>query len=160
MEEVEAEAKGKVVGRPHIAKVLVNKGYVKSMEEAFDRLLAGGRAAYVKKDKLSPEEGIAAVIDGGGIPVLAHPVLLGLNIKELDDLLGKLKSKGLKGIEAIYVENTNKDTGDYLSLATKHDLLVTGGSDFHGSFKPNIELGSGYGNLKVPYALLERLGCK
>lgn len=157
IEEVQAEAKGSVVGRPHIAKVLVKKGYVRSMEEAFDRFLASGRAAYFKKDKLSPEEGIHEILNGGGVPVLAHPIFLGLKLKELDELLGNLKKAGLKGIEALYVENTTDDTGNLLRLALKHNLLVTGGSDFHGSFKANIEIGIGRGNLRIPYELLDKL---
>jgi 3',5'-nucleoside bisphosphate phosphatase len=157
IEEVEAEAKGSVVGRPHIAMVLVKKGYVRSTEDAFERFLAGGRPAYFKKDKLGPEEGIHAILNGGGVPVLAHPIFLGLGLKELDVLLGDLKKAGLKGIEALYVENTTDDTGNLLRLALKHNLLVTGGSDFHGNFKANIEIGVGRGNLRVPYELLDKL---
>jgi 3',5'-nucleoside bisphosphate phosphatase len=157
IEEVEAEGKGNVIGRPHIAKVLLNKGYVKSMEEAFDKFLASGKAAYFKKDKLSPEEGIEAILKGGGIPILAHPIFLGITLKELDNLLEVLKEKGIKGIEAVYVENTREDTGNLLRLAIKHDLLVTGGSDFHGSYKPDIEIGIGRGSLSVSYELLHKL---
>jgi len=78
----------------------------------------------------------------------------------LDTLLRELKMKGLKGIEAYYVDNTPIETGSFLRLAIKHDLIVTGGSDFHGRFKPNIEIGIGHGNLKVPYELLENLRCR
>lgn len=157
MKEVEEEAKGNVVGRPHIGKVLVKKGLVPSMEAAFDQFLAAGRPAYFKKDKLTPEQGIKAIIAGGGIPILAHPILLGMEIKELDQLLGELKEFGLRGIEAIYVENSGDDTGNLLRLAMKHGLLVTGGSDFHGNFKTGIEIGKGRGNLKVPYTLLDKM---
>ncbi|MCX7708245.1 MAG: PHP domain-containing protein [Clostridia bacterium] len=157
MGEVAREAKGSVIGRPHIAKVLFNKGYVKSVHEAFDRFLAGGRPAYFKKDKLTPGQALKEISDAGGIPVLAHPVHLGLTYKQLDDLLGDLSKAGLKGIEAYYVDNSAEDTGNLLRLAIKHELLATGGSDFHGSFKPDIELGRGRGNLKVPYELLEKL---
>lgn len=158
MEEVEAEARGGVVGRPHIAKVLIKKGYVGSVEEAFDKYLGSGKPAYFKKDKLAPEEGIREIAKAGGVPVLAHPIFLGLSLGQLDDLLADvLVPAGLKGIEAYYVDHTREDTGNFLRLAVKHHLLATGGSDFHGSFKPDIRLGTGRGNLCVPYELLERL---
>jgi hypothetical protein len=157
LDEVKNEAKGKVVARPHIAKVLVKKGYIKSTESAFERLLGYGKPAYFPKNRMTPEEGVREILDAGGIPVLAHPIFLFPNIAPLDELLGELASYGLKGIEAYYTDNTVKDTGNFLRLALKHNLLATGGSDFHGTFKPNIEIGCGYGNLKVPYELLDKM---
>ena len=157
LQEVEAEALGNVVGRPHIAKVLIKKGYVKSMEDAFSRYLASGRPAYFKKDKLSPEEGIWEIRNAGGIPVLAHPIFLNFNHSELDQLVGALAKAGLGGIEAYYSENSKDETGNLLRIAIKHQLLVTGGSDFHGSIKPNIALGKGRGNLEISYDLLDKM---
>ncbi|MCR4436204.1 MAG: PHP domain-containing protein [Clostridiales bacterium] len=157
LDEVKAEAKGEIVGRPHIAKVLMDKGYVKSIEEAFDKYLSSGKPAYFKKEKLTPEEGIRKIIEAGGIPALAHPIYLNLSLSQLDDLLGRLKQAGLKGIEAYYVDNTKDETGNFLRLAMKHELLATGGSDFHGSFKPDIEIGVGRGNLQIHYEVLEKL---
>lgn len=157
MEEVVREAKGTIVARPHFAKVLMNKGYVQSISEAFDRLLGSGKPAYFKKDKLDPAQGIKEITTAGGIPVLAHPVHLNLPLRELDELLGELKQAGLAGTEAYYVDNSPEDTGNLLRLCIKHDLIPTGGSDYHGSFKPDIEIGRGFGNLKVPYESLERL---
>lgn len=157
MEEVKSQAGQGVVGRPHIAKVMVEKGYVKSVRDAFDMYLGNGKPAYFKKDKLTPEEGIKEIIKAGGIPVLAHPIYLYKDFHELDELLLKLAAAGLKGIEAYYTDNSEADTHNLLRLAEKHSLLVTGGSDFHGSFKPDIEIGRGYGNLRVPYVLLEKL---
>jgi 3',5'-nucleoside bisphosphate phosphatase len=157
LDEANAEAKGNVMGRPHIAMVLIKKGYVKSMEEAFNKYLGNDRPAYFKKDKLIPAEGIKEITNAGGIPVIAHPVLLGIGFKRLDELLLELVPYGLKGIEAYYVENTKDDTGNLLRLAIKHQILATGGSDFHGGFKTNIEIGRGHGNLKVPYELLDKL---
>lgn len=157
LEEVEAEANGSVVGRPHIAKVLVKKGYVKSTEEAFEKYLSSGKPAYFKKDKLKPEESIQEIVKAGGIPVLAHPIYLYHTLSELDQLLEQLKKAGLIGVEAHYVDNSKEDTGNLLRLVIKHSLLATGGSDFHGDFKPGIELGKGRGNLKVPYELLDRM---
>ncbi len=157
LSEANGLAAGGNTGRPHIARVLVNKGYVASVEEAFDKYLASGRPAYFKKEKLTPEEGIHEIAKAGGIPVLAHPIYLGLDDIQLDHLLGHLKEAGLRGMEALYSENTEKQTAELLRLAQKHKLLVTGGSDFHGSFKPHIEIGSGRGALKIPYALLSAL---
>lgn len=157
LSEVKLHAKGDNVGRPHIARVLVDKGYVNDMGEAFDKYLASGRPAYFKKDKLTPAEGIAAISGAGGVPVLAHPIYLGMTVGELDQLLGELAEFGLMGMETYYTENTEEQTKDLLQLALKHKLLDTGGSDFHGTFKPDIDLGSGRGLLKIPYSLLAAL---
>ncbi len=157
MDEVRAKAHGGIVGRPHIARVLMEKGYTASVEEGFDKYLAAGRPAYVKKDKLTPEQGIAAILQSGGVPVLAHPIHLGLPAEQLADVLERLKAAGLKGIEALYSENTPEQTRELLELAEKKGLKVTGGSDFHGSFKPDIEIGVGRGDLRVPGSLLNDL---
>jgi predicted metal-dependent phosphoesterase TrpH len=155
MDDVKRNAGGNIVGRPHIAKALVDKGYVNSTHEAFEKYLASGKPAYFPKDKLSPSEGIGEILEAGGIPVLAHPIFLGLDYAALDDLLGELTKSGLKGIEVYYTENSYEDTGNLLGLAMKHKPIVTGGSDFHGRFKPDIDIGTGRGNLHVPYELLE-----
>lgn len=157
MEEVLAKSSGGVTGRPHIAKVLIEKGYVGSMEEAFDRYLVSGRPAYFKKDKLNPHQCIIQINAAGGLPVLAHPIYLNMDYEQLDALLGELAEAGLKGIEAYYVDNTPEQTEMLLGLADRHSLLVTGGSDFHGSFKPDIDIGIGRGSLRVPYELLENM---
>ncbi|WP_027627402.1 PHP domain-containing protein [Ruminiclostridium cellobioparum] len=157
LEEVKGVALGDIMGRPHIARVLVNRGFVSSIDEAFDRYLCREGLAYFKRVELKPENGINAIRNAGGLPVLAHPVFLGKSHGELDTLLAELKEFGLAGIEALYSENSKEDTGNFLRLAIKYELLVTGGSDFHGSFKPGIELGRGRGRLEVPYELLEKL---
>lgn len=157
MEEVLRQSNGGITGRPHIAKVLLEKGYVESIKEAFDKFLSSGRPAYFKKDKLTPEECIYEIIAAYGIPVLAHPIYLNMDHTELDSLFSRLKKDGLVGIEAYYVDNTPEQTEMLVSLAKKNGLIVTGGSDFHGSFKPDIEIGIGRGNLSVPYELLEDL---
>ncbi len=156
-EEIKREALGDVTGRPHIARVLVNRGFVKSIDDAFDKYLGREGLAYFKRFELKPEEGIQAIRRAGGLPVLAHPVFLRKTYDEMDKLLGELKGFGLAGIEALYSDHTREDTGKYLRLAIKHGLIVTGGSDFHGSFKPGMELGTGRGGLEVPYELLENL---
>lgn len=157
LDEVKEAAFGDILGRPHIARVLLNKGYVRSIDEAFDKYLSKDGLAYFKRFELKPQDGIGAIRNAGGLPVLAHPVLLRKTYDELDKLLAELKGFGLVGIEAVYSENSKDDTGNLMRLAIKHDLIVTGGSDFHGSFKPGLELGKGRGNLEVPYELLEKL---
>jgi hypothetical protein len=157
MDEVASKAKGGIAGRPHIARVLLEKGYISSMAEGFDKYLAPGRPAYFRKDKLTPEEGIAEILRSGGIPVLAHPIYLGLEGSQLDQVMKRLKAAGLAGIEALYTDNTPEQTKELLELAARNGLIVTGGSDFHGSFKPDIEIGIGRGNLRIPYELLPGL---
>lgn len=157
MEEARAIAFRGIVGRPHIARALMNKGYVGSIHDAFDRYLCSGCPAYFRREELSPEDGIREILKAGGIPVLAHPIYLERSLSKLDELLSHLVRLGIRGIEAYYAENSVEDTGNLLRLAIKHNLLVTGGSDFHGTYKPHIEIGRGRGNLKIPYELLEKM---
>ncbi len=157
MEEVREAAGGNVIGRPHIAKVLVDKGYAASVGEVFDKYLSAGRPAYFKKDRLTPGQGMQEILKAGGVPVLAHPLYLERDWEQLDELLAQLKQEGLKGLEVYYTDHSEEDIVQYRRLAEKHGLVMTGGSDFHGSFKPDIDLGKGRGNLKVPYELLEKL---
>jgi predicted metal-dependent phosphoesterase TrpH len=107
---------------------------------------------------LTPEEGVEAITEAGGIPVLAHPIYLRKEGREMDALLERLKSAGLKGIETYYSDNTPRQTKATLKHAERNGLAVTGGSDFHGEFRPEVELGSGRnGNLAIPYSILEKL---
>lgn len=156
-EEVKEISSGDTIGRPHFARLLMEKGYVKTMQEAFDKYLGKDGSAYFKRYELEPIDGIKLIKKVGGIPVLAHPALLKMNYNDMDKLLMELKKYGLAGIEAIYSENSKEETGNLLRLAIKHKLLVTGGSDYHGTYKNGIEIGYGRGNLKVPYELLEKL---
>lgn len=146
-----------VIGRGHIAKALVKKGYAKSVQDAFDKYLAYQRPAYVARTKFSVEQAIHYILNAGGIPVLAHPKFLGLSPDQLDNLISDFSKLGLCGIETYYSENTELDTLTTLQIANKYNLLITGGSDFHGTLKPDIQIGVGRGNLKVPYRLLDDL---
>lgn len=154
-EEVVKEAKGNVVARPHFAKVLMDKGYVGSIAEAFEKFLAAGKPAYFKKDKLTPLQGVTEIRKAGGLPVLAHPMYLNLSYTELDELLAEMKNAGLAGMEVYYSQQDGELTRQYEKLARKHNLFMTGGSDFHGRFKPDIRIGFTYGARKIPYELLE-----
>ncbi|NLY42425.1 MAG: PHP domain-containing protein [Clostridiaceae bacterium] len=157
MQEVEQKAGGKIVGRPHIAAVLVDKGYVKSTSEAFEKFLGQSRIAYVEKKKVTPQEGIELIKKAGGLAVLAHPIYLVRNGYNLEEVLKELMSYGLDGVEAHYSEHSEAETTQFIELAEKYNLLITGGSDFHGKSKPEIELGRGYGSLMVPYDLLTKM---
>ena len=142
MEQVERISGGGQVGRPHIARALYEKGYVSSMQEAFDIYLGNNGKAYVSKFRFPPEEAMAMIRDARGIPVLAHPFTLGLNTSEtLRPLLKELMALGLAGIECYYPEHSAGQEGLYLFLARELGLLITGGSDFHGDNKPEVVLG-------------------
>ncbi|ALA57862.1 PHP domain-containing protein [Nitrospira moscoviensis] len=157
-DEVRAVAGSDSVGRPHIARVLMDKGVVTSAKEAFDRFLANGKPAYVPRDLPAPSEAIRWIKDAQGLAVLAHPTW----VKTTEDstlasLAKQLKADGLDGIEVHYSTHTPRQTREFLSLAKQADLLVTGGSDFHGVTKPDIEVGVGKGELYVPDHLLHKL---
>jgi predicted metal-dependent phosphoesterase TrpH len=160
-DEVAAEADkadGKIVGRPHFATVMIRKGIVTERQEAFDKFLAEGGSAYVPKLAVSPEECVQMLQEAGGLAVLAHPKLVRFpKDKGIRDLLQALKGAGLAGIECYYSLHSDEETATYLELAKEFDLLVTGGSDYHGNNKPEISVGTGMGNLRVPVECAERL---
>jgi predicted metal-dependent phosphoesterase TrpH len=156
-EEVTASSGGGQVGRPHFARVLMKKGYVRTISEAFEKYLKNGGPAYVEKERFSPEECITLIHKAGGVAVLAHPFTLYLSVEELDRLLEQLTPTGLDGVEAYYSVHTPEQTAQYEQLVRKWGLVATGGSDFHGEYKPKIDLGVGTGSLQVPYSVLEEL---
>ncbi|MDO8355005.1 MAG: PHP domain-containing protein [Nitrospirota bacterium] len=156
-EEVRALAGTDAVGRPHIARLLMDKHYVTSAKEAFDRYLAEGRPAYVARELPSPADAIAWIRAAGGVAVLAHPTWAKVSGESLNALLIALKAEGLGGIEVHYSSHTKRQTREYHDLAKRLDLLITGGSDFHGITKPDIEVGTGKGGLKVSEKLLDPL---
>jgi predicted metal-dependent phosphoesterase TrpH len=156
-EEVRELAGTDSVGRPHIARLLMNKKIVASAKEAFDRYLAEGRPAYVPRQLPDPTEAVVWIRKAGGVPVLAHPTWVKESSEGLTRLLQQLKDAGLGGLEVYYSTHNSKQTGEYLDLAKRLDLLVTGGSDFHGVTKPDIHVGTGRGDLKVPDRLLDSL---
>jgi len=156
-DEVAAKAGEDVVGRPHFAMVMLDKGYVKTKEEAFDRYLAKGKVAYVDRIRLTPENSIALIRAAGGVAVLAHPFTLDYSNAELRRLLAHMVEVGLGGLEVYYSEYTAEQHHHYVALAREYGLVMTGGSDYHGSLNPDIALGRGFGNLKVPDELIAPL---
>ena len=149
------EAGGEIVGRPHIGQVLLNKGYVKSIQDAFSRYIGEGAAAYARKDRLSGAEAIEAIHDAGGLAILAHPVQLRLDRPEkLAYYVARLKNAGLDGIETRHSDHVAADVEYFEQLAANLELLRAGGSDYHGSRK-SIELGSQRVPVEVYHQLKE-----
>lgn len=139
---IAAASDTQIIGRPHIAQVMVKKGYVKSVQDAFARYIGEGKPAYARKDTLSPQHAIDAIHHAGGLAVLAHPIQLRCrDDDELAHCVTRLKSLGLDGIETRHGDHTSAEVERYGKLARKLGLLVSGGSDFHGDRKP-VKLGS------------------
>lgn len=144
------------VGRPHFAKVLCDKGYVSTMQQAFDIYLADEAKAAVDRDEPTLHEGIQRITESGGMASLAHPVRLPQCGEELADFLGDLIDVGLRGIEVFHSEHSPSDTAQFAELARRLDLVPTGGTDFHGDNKPGVRLGTGINfNISLQYSFLE-----
>jgi len=145
------------LGRPHFAGLLVAKGAAESIPDAFDRWLALGRPAFVSKARVHPAQIARAARAAGGVCVLAHPLTLGLGADELDRAVVELVEAGFSGIEAHYANYRPEQRRSLAELAARHDLVATGGSDYHGTVKPGLAVGTGRGDLLVPDEVLERL---
>ena len=157
LDEVLRLARGESVGRPHIAAVLVRKGYVHDVSEAFREYLGYYGRAYLPKEVLRPEEAVSVLSSLGATVCLAHPLLQKLPEGWLEAFIERLLPCGLTAIEAYHSEHTQADSRRCLELARHYGLTISGGSDYHGTNKPRIRLGTGYGSLRVPYSVLERL---
>lgn len=143
--------------RAHFARFLADTHQVRTISEAFSRFLGDHAPCFVPREKVTPFQALRLIHEGGGKAVLAHPLLYHMTAGELDALTGLLAKNGLDGIEAIYSTNRGMDETNMRQLARKYNLFITGGSDFHGSNKPSIDLGCGRGNLKIPAQLLKNL---
>jgi hypothetical protein len=158
VEEIDAESGGGSAGRPHIAAVMVRKGYVPDLNTAFDRYLAGGRPAYLGRDRLGLEEALGLARDSGAVSVLAHPHTLGIDNRfEMADLLERLTAAGLVGIECHYGSYQEGGRSGMVAMARRFGLIPSGGSDYHGSYKPEVAIGLGSAGLPVPDRVLEEL---
>lgn len=156
-DELQAEAGGHGAGRPHAAAVLVRKGVVGSVQEAFDRYLAKGRPGYVEKERLAVEEAVALARASGGVAVLAHPLSLNLTLRELDAAIGELAGVGIAGIEAVYGRYSAEERSALVDMAERWGLVASGGSDYHGAYKPDLAVGVGRGDLSVPDSVVDEL---
>jgi predicted metal-dependent phosphoesterase TrpH len=155
--EVEHIADGGSVGRPHIARALVRKKVTRDMEEAFQNWLRPGTKAYVPKEKITPAQALDIFRAEQATVILAHPCTLRLDADDLERLLRELKEMGLDGVEVFYPMHSQAQTNEYAHLCRKLDLLPSAGSDFHGSYKPDIALGRGKGGLYASYDLVRRM---
>ncbi len=135
-------------GRLHIAQIMLEEGYVSNIKEAFNKYIGDKSPCYVKGFQLSPKEAISMIDEVGGIPILAHPRLL-----ESDELVLDFVDDGIRGLEVYHSDHSQSDSRHYLEMAKKYDLLITGGSDFHGDAK----VGSSLGSIKLPYGFVEKL---
>ncbi len=166
LEEIEEEAGGAdgVVARPHMARVLVRKGVVRNFQSAFDLYLGRGGAAYVERERVGFDDCVAATRDAGGVTVLCHPFTLGFDVpgsaasrQRFESWLTQLAGRGLDAVEARYGSYTAKQERYFSAAAERAGLLPSGGSDFHGTIKPSVKVGSGRGRMRVPLAWLEAL---
>jgi predicted metal-dependent phosphoesterase TrpH len=156
-DEVLAEAGGKGVGRPHFAAVLVRNGAAASIQDAFDNLLGKGSPGYVSKTRVTAGEIVATATASGAVAVLAHPLSLGVTGAALESAVTELAEAGLAGMECIYGRYDAETRAGLEKLAAGAGLVTTGGSDYHGSYKPDLHLGTGTGDLDVPDDLLDVL---
>ena len=148
---------GEIVGRPHFAEYLVEQGLAVSIQDAFDKYVEKGRKYWLPRQFLSIERSIEIIALAGGVPVLAHPFQYKRDDAGLRELIEHCMDSGLKGMECRYSGYTEEMSAYLEALADEYHLLKTGGSDFHGSNKPAISLGTGKGELDVPYTWLEKL---
>lgn len=157
MEELVAENPDCVITRANIARFLYEHGQIKSVREAFDRYIGDHCKCYVGRLKVASTDAVCLIKEAGGTAILAHPLLYGLSNTNLQKMIDELKPAGLDGLEAIYSTYTTGEEQQMKRLARENGLLISGGSDFHGSNKPDIALGRGRGHLYIPYSVLETI---
>ena len=150
-DEVFAIVKEGSAGRPHVAQVMVARGYVKTVREAFDKYLGSGKPGHVPRKKVTPEDAVRIIRKAGGVPVFAHP-----GLADRDELIPGLIAAGLMGIECYYTEHSAAQRAEYLQTCKDHDLVATGGSDFHG---PKVRAAI-LGSPSVPMAAVDALRAK
>ncbi len=151
------EFPGSVITRAHYARYLLTHGYIKSLPEAFERYIGDNSPYFVPREKVTPVQAVQLVLQAGGIPILAHPPLYHMGKDRLDLLVSSLSEAGLIGIEAVYSTYALSDERDMKRLAKKYNLSISGGSDFHGTAKPGLDLAVGYGKLFIPEEILIHL---
>ncbi len=149
-ERVREIAGSGAVGRPHVAQAMLEKGYIRSIGEAFDRYIARDGPAYVEREKMTPVEAVQLILRSRGVAVMAHP----FTVPEPEATIVEMKAAGMAGIEAYYGNYTDEDVGTLIALAKNHGLLVTGGSDYHGLDESKETL---MGGVEVPMEAVERL---
>jgi predicted metal-dependent phosphoesterase TrpH len=152
-DDVAKYAGGKIIGRPHIARALIEAGYASSFEDAFARLIGKGKPAYVKKDRMSPYDAVSVIKKSGGVAFVAHPVSLELDTDEYKSAFSEFKDAGFDGIEVFHTKHSKQETEFFKSLAEEFEFLISGGSDFHTPGDNAIDVGCN----KLPYEYLEKI---
>lgn len=152
-----AEFPDSTITRAHYAAYMLRHGYIKNINEAFERYVGDHSPYYVPRHKVTPLQAIELILQASGIPILAHPMLYHFSKDRLERLVSELAAGGLLGIEAIYPTHTAGEEREIRTLANKYLLAISGGSDFHGTNKPKLDLGTGYGSLYVPSEILNQL---
>ena len=153
-EDLEAAFPDTVITRAHFAQYLLDRGMISSIDEAFRKLIGDDCPCFVPREKITPHDAVRFLLSFGGVPILAHPLQYKLSDAELDVLVASLTELGLDGIEVYYSTHRQADTAYLSRIAEKYGLLLSGGSDFHGTRKQNLDLGTGYGHLYVPDSIL------
>ncbi len=157
----EVQAIGRTqTGRPHFARIMLQKGYVSSLQQAFDEFLDCSAIGYVERQEAKIEEGIQRILDAGGLPSLAHPVRVAENEVrgKHEEMITAMAELGLRAVEVYHSDHGPREVARYRGIAQRLQLEMTGGSDFHGDVKPKIRLGHGRdGNLNIPRTVLDRL---
>lgn len=146
-----------VLGRPHFCEHLMRKGYISSVKEGFEKFLGEGKPYYLPKRRISIAKAVETIVAAGGVPVLAHPMQYHYPESELIELIETAKALGIRALEAYYSEFSAEQTAWLLRAAEKYGMGVSGGSDYHGTRKTHISMGTGCGNLAIPYSVLEEL---
>lgn len=146
-----------VLTRAHYAIYLHEHGYVTGKEQAFSQYVGDHTKYFVPREKITPEMAVELILQAGGIPILAHPILYRMSDTRLDALVSRLTAVGLAGLEAIYATYNTAEERQMRKLAAKYNLCISGGSDYHGAAKPGLEMGTGYGKLFVPEDLLKNI---
>lgn len=156
-EDVKAEAGSEVVGRPHFATAIIKKGYLKDKRQVFSRLLGNGCKAYADRYRTPPQRCIELIRQAGGVAVLAHPASLKMPRGKLRKLITTLKKAGLEGMEVYHPEHNDNQIKVFKQVAKEFKLVMTGGSDCHGSFTPDLKIGTGFGDMEVPDFVYHKL---
>ncbi len=157
LEELKSAFPDAVITRGLYAKYMLKQGYIKSMNEAFERYIGDHGPCYVPREKITPAQAIAFIKSAGGLSILAHPTLYHMGHARLEALISLLKNAGLDGIEAKYTTYSSSEEREIKEFAAKYNLAVSGGSDFHGTTKPQTDLGTGYGKLYLHDSILDKL---
>ena len=156
-EEFRTSVGCRMITRDHFAAYLVASGYAEDLRDAYSKYLAVGKPCYVPMRRLGTRDAVRLITAAGGVAVVAHPVQYRLSDDEYRQLFILLRSYGVRGIEAIYSDNTMQDEQKFRHMAEELGMFITGGSDFHGLLKPDIDLGTGRGNLMIPQTLLNNI---